>query len=182
MHLPVNDDVYLSDFTPADKAACLTHLADREIYENTLRIPYPYTEADADRWLEITAEAAARGGPPFHWAIREPSGFLIGSCGIGEVVPSHKGEIGYWLARPYWGRGITTAVVRTLVQFAAAELGLVKLTAHVFAHNAASARVLEKNGFAMEGYLKKHHRKDGRFLDSMAYGMILAPAMDRHEA
>ena len=65
-----------------------------------------------------------------------------------------------------------TAVVRKTCEFAFAEWNLLKITAHVFAFNPASARVLEKCGFEQEGYLKKHHRKDGQLIDARLYALI----------
>ena len=50
--------------------------------------------------------------------------------------------------------------------------GLAKITAHVFSFNDASARVLEKCGFELEGYLKKHFLKDEEFIDAKAYGLV----------
>jgi ribosomal-protein-alanine N-acetyltransferase len=65
-----------------------------------------------------------------------------------------------------------TAVVRRVCEFAFAEFGLVKIIAHVFAHNPASARVLEKAGFQQEGFLRKHFRKDGRYFDVRLFALV----------
>ena len=97
-------------------------------------------------------------GDPSNWAIRNAEDHLIGGCGFNDfqMGKSHRAEIGYWLAKPFWGQGIMTAVVRRACQYAFEEFGLVKIIAHVNATNPASARVLEKCGFEQEGYLKKH--------------------------
>src|SRR5690606_12348842 len=84
----------------------------------------------------------------------------------------HKAEIGYWLAKPWWGRGIMTAVVGKACEYAFSRWQLVRITAHVFESNIASARVLEKNGFEFERLLRKHHLKDGRFLDSRLFALV----------
>ncbi|HEV3261177.1 MAG TPA: GNAT family protein [Gemmataceae bacterium] len=174
MKITVTDHVYLSEIRPADKPAYVEHLKDKEIYDRTLRIPYPYTEADADAWLALLEKTTRQQGRPVSWAIRNAVDYLIGGCGFDGLVngKAHRAEIGYWLARPYWGRGIMTAVVGTACDFAFAEFGLVKIVAHVFADNAASARVLEKCGFELEGYLRKHHLKDGRHLDAKLYALL----------
>jgi RimJ/RimL family protein N-acetyltransferase len=175
MKLIVNDCTHLTEFRACDKAALLRHLQEKAIYDATLRIPYPYTEADADEWLALTARIAGQQGQPVHWAIRDDEGLLIGGCGFNDfqIGQSHRAEIGYWLAKPYWGRGIMTAVVRSACAFAFTEWKLVKITAHVFSFNTASARVLEKCGFEQEGYLKKHHLKEGRLLDARLYGLVM---------
>jgi [ribosomal protein S5]-alanine N-acetyltransferase len=88
--------------------------------------------------------------------------------GAGDRRP----DVGYWLAKPYWGRGIMTAVVRKACEFAFAEFGLVMIVAHVFSENEASAKVLEKCGFRQEGYLRKHHLKDGNYLDAKLFALV----------
>lgn len=167
MHLEVRDEISLTDIRPTDKPAFIEHLSCREIYENTLRIPYPYTADDADEWLALVAQSTRQHGRPVHWAIREGER-LIGCCGFDHLAlgRSHRAEIGYWLARPDWGRGIMTSVIGRLCDHAFGAWGLSKLSAYVFAHNAASARVLEKCGFEQEGYLHRHFLKDGLFLDA----------------
>lgn len=85
---------------------------------------------------------------------------------------AHRAEIGYWLARPFWGQGIMTDAVRAFVRYAFSELELLRLTAHVFENNVASSRVLEKNGFLLEGKLREHFFKDGNFLDARLYGLL----------
>ena len=84
----------------------------------------------------------------------------------------HRAEVGYWLAKPFWGRGIITAVVQRVCRHAFEEFGLAKITAHVFPHNPASARVLEKCGFQQEGFLRKHFLKDGQFVDARLFGLL----------
>ena len=174
MKISVTDQLHLSEILPSDEASCVKHFKEKEIYDRTLRIPYPYTEADFQAWLGIAETATTQQGQPVHWAIRDEKEFLIGGCGFSglQVGKSHRAEIGYWLARPYWGQGIMTAVVRRLCEFAFAELGLVKIEAQVFAGNAPSAKVLEKCGFQQEGFLRKHHLKDGKYLDVKLFALV----------
>ena len=65
-----------------------------------------------------------------------------------------------------------TDVVRVYVDYAFIQLDLAKLTAHTFEFNLASARVLEKNGFKLEGRLRKHLLKDGQLIDARFYGLL----------
>lgn len=174
MNIAINDQIHMSAFQESDRPNLLAHLNDREIYDRTLRIPFPYTEADADRWFALVADMTRQQGRPLHWAIRTADGGLIGACGLEgyQKGKSHRVEIGYWLVRPYWGRGIMTDVVSQVCRIAFEELGLVKIMAHVFAPNRASARVLEKCGFQEEGFLRKHFEKEGKFLDARLFGRV----------
>jgi ribosomal-protein-alanine N-acetyltransferase len=174
MKLVVTNQVCLSEFRRSDRPTLVEHLNDPDIYERTLRIPRPYTAASADAWLGIVAQATRQQGRAVHWAIRNADDALIGGVGFDgiQVGQSHRAEIGYWLAKPFWGRGIMTAVVEKTCQYAFEEFGLVKITAHVFAANPASTRVLEKCGFTQEGFLKKHHCKDGQYLDARLFALV----------
>jgi ribosomal-protein-alanine N-acetyltransferase len=178
MKITVTEEICLTEIRREDKPAFVEHFKEREIADNLLMVPYPYTEADADTFLKIVEESLRKHGRPVNLAIRAADDHLIGGVGFKELeanksLPhSHRAEIGYWLARPYWGRGIATAAVRAACAYAFAELGLEKITAHVFARNIGSARVLEKAGFQKEGHLHRHYRKKGQFLDAWLYGLL----------
>ena len=171
-NISVNDHTHLSALRPADKTALVEYLNDREIYEHTLCIPHPYSEEDAIKYLATAKEATNKHGHPIHFAIRDESERIIGSCGFDDLRYGHRAEIGYWLAKPFWGRGITTDVVRAVCKFAFAEWKLVRITALVFVFNDASAGVLEKSGFVLEGVLRKHDQKDGKFIDTKLYALV----------
>jgi [ribosomal protein S5]-alanine N-acetyltransferase len=174
MRIVVNGQVHLSEFRSSDKCALVEHLNDRDIYDRTLRIPFPYTENNAEEWLALVAKATEQQGQPVHFAIRTGDDSLIGGCGLNdfEIGKSHRAEVGYWLAKPLWGRGIMTAVVQRVCQHAFADFGVVKIIAHVSTLNPASARVLEKCGFVQEGLLLKHFLKDGQFIDVKLFALL----------
>ncbi len=174
MKLSLEGGYSISDIVPADKTAYLEHLKDKEIYDRTLAIPYPYTDEAADWWIEHVAEETKAQGRSVNWAIRRSDGYLIGGIGHHELQlgKTHQAEIGYWLAKPYWGRGIMTDAVRRVADHSFRELRLIRLTAHVFAFNTASVRVLEKAGFQLEGRLRLHYKKDGRLLDGLLYAKL----------
>lgn len=168
----VRDDLRLSAIHERDKTAFVAALNDKEIYDHTLRIPYPYTEADAEAFIDRANAATAHRGHPVHFAIRNVQDQLIGVCGFDDLSYGHRAEIGYWLARPHWGRGVMTDVIRSVCALAFEQWALVRITAHVFDFNLRSARVLEKNNFVCEGRLKKCCHKDGRFIDAKLYALV----------
>jgi [ribosomal protein S5]-alanine N-acetyltransferase len=174
MTIVVDEHIHLSEIGPADKTALVEHLQDYEIYRWTLRIPQPYTEADADTWLARAEKAERDRGPFIAWAIRNEADFLIGGCGLDglEDGKAHSVQLGYWLASSYHGRGIMTAVVAKVCDHAFNNLGVVRIFAHVFPGNDASARVLEKCGFQEEGYLRKAVLKDGNSIDVRLFALV----------
>jgi len=62
MKITVNQQIHLSEFQSSDQATCVEHLKEKEIYDRTLRIPYPYTEADFQEWLKIVEKDDSRPG------------------------------------------------------------------------------------------------------------------------
>jgi ribosomal-protein-alanine N-acetyltransferase len=174
MNLEVSNGIRLTEIRRSDQDALIEFLNDRDVNATTVRIPFPYTAADAEDWFTTVGQLTRQNGQPVNWAIRNEADKLIGDIGLELEAGcrSHRAEIGYWLAKPFWGRGIMTAVVKAVCQHAFENLGLARITAHVFSFNDASARVLQKCGFEQEGYMKKHYLKDGKFIDAKAYGLV----------
>ena len=172
MKLAIDESHYLSDITRDDKPAYLTHLAEKEIYDSTLSIPYPYTASDADWWIDHNLNATrAQGGRSVNWAIRRRNGQLIGGIGfLGlKIGVDHEAELGYWLAKPHWGRGVMTKCVCAAVDYAFRDLHVRRIAAKVFVFNLGSARVLEKAGFTHVKDLESQFEKDGRKIDGRVY-------------
>lgn len=170
----IRDGFYLSGLLLTDKPALLEHLSSKDVYNTTLNIPHPYSEADADWWLQKTISHNSNQVKAVSLAVRDVNAKLIGvvSADNLDLGSTHKAEIGYWLARGYWGQAIMTDAVKAFVRYAFEELGLIKVVAHCFELNIGSARVLEKAGFKLEGRLRKHFRKDGKLLDARIYGLL----------
>ena len=131
--------------------------------------PHPYTIDDARWWVEH----ASQGDPKRSFAIasaEEP----IGAIGLilGEDVHRFSAELGYWLAEPFWGRGIMTKAVRALTEHAFREFPLNRIYAEPFATNLASVRVLEKAGFLREGVLRASVVKNDVILDQIVYAKL----------
>jgi RimJ/RimL family protein N-acetyltransferase len=90
----------------------------------------------------------------------------------GDDIARHTAEIGYWLGRRFWGRGVATDAVRAAARYGFAQLGMHRVFALPFAHNAASARVLEKAGYQLEGRTRRSAVKDGVVLDQWLYAAV----------
>src|SRR5262249_17524969 len=172
IHLEVADGFYLSRIVGADKAAYLEHFADPEIAQNLLAIPFPYTEADADWWLDYCEQSV--GPPTTNFALRVSSGYLIGAIGVvGVLSPgAHSAEFGYWLAQSCRGRGLMPHAIGTFSHYAFQQLRIHRLFATPFSSNVASHRALEKADFQREDLLRHHHLKGGIYLDAVIYGRI----------
>lgn len=130
--------------------------------------PYPYTLEDARWWIEH-----ANAVDDLRLAI-EVGGEAVGGIGCTAKPDVFRctAEIGYWLGESYWGRGIVTDAVATVAPYVFETFDFVRLEAGVFARNAASARVLEKTGFVLEGRHRQAVCKDGRLLDMLMYARL----------
>ena len=120
----------------------------------TRSFPHPYARADADQWIGM----ATSDGRDRYFAI-EVQGVLAGGTGFDPFDAERSGaaSFGYWLGRAYWGRGIGTEAARMISDYALRPGNLRRLEARVFAENVASARILEKCGFVLEGVLREHY-------------------------
>lgn len=154
----------------ADQERFVAMANDYDIWKNLYDIfPHPYTHTDADAWIARNAERFTAT----NLAICDGDG-PIGSVGLTlrDADYRHSAEIGYWLGKPYWGRGITTVAVRAVTAYGFETLGLIRLEAHIFARNTASARVLEKAGYQREGLLRRASMKEGEALDNVLYAIL----------
>jgi RimJ/RimL family protein N-acetyltransferase len=160
----------LRPFRASDAESLARHANDLEVWRN-LRdaFPHPYTLADAESYIAL---ASARPVPT-SLAI-DVGGSAVGGIALrpGTDIERIAAELGYWLGRPYWGRGIVTDAVRLMTAHAFDTLGLVRVFAVPFAHNAASARVLEKAGYAREGIMRRSAVKEGVVLDQYLYAAV----------
>ena len=172
--ITVNEAYYLDKFVSTDQERLAETINDEEIAKNTLTIPYPYKLEDAQGWLERCKLQDNTDEPQRSWAIRNSEGQVCGciSRHFKYGTNSHKDEIGYWLMRPLWRQGLMTAVIAKFVEHCFEDEKLKRLEAPIFDFNKGSARVLEKNGFELEGRLKMAHLKSGVYYDSLLYAKL----------
>ena len=88
--------------------------------------------------------------------------------------PEHKdqADIGYWLGFPFWNKGYMTDALRLMCYLGFEHLGVVRISAAIFKGNIRSRRVLENNGFSLDGTLRSHLRKRGEWLDAWFMSLI----------
>ena len=126
-----------------DAPALAAAIADEMIVRNLATAPWPYGLRDAEAFLAQARDPALPSFLIFERTNAEPR--LVGSCGLGRR-PSGAVELGYWIARSFWGRGYATEAATALIDIAR-TLGFTRLEGSHFLDNPASGRVLEKLGF-----------------------------------
>ena len=116
-----------------------------------------------------------RAGTGYPFFVFSPDGeTLLGGLTLAHIQRgvTQSAVLGYWMGRPYAGKGLMTSAVRAVVVFAFETLNLNRVEAAGLPHNAASIRLLEKVGFRREGYARKYLCIDGRWQDHILFGLV----------
>jgi ribosomal-protein-alanine N-acetyltransferase len=118
-------------------------------------------------------EIASGSGFPFFICDRR-NGAILGGITLGNVRRgvSQCGQIGYWIGERYKGNGIMSEALAILCDHAFAQFGLHRLEAACIPDNTRSIRILEKAGFAREGYLRSYLKINGIWRDHVLYARI----------
>jgi RimJ/RimL family protein N-acetyltransferase len=132
----------------ADIPALVPLIGDFDVSKNLSRVPHPYTEEDARGWIAKTVEDLVNGTDYPFAILRKEDGAYVGTCGL---HPARGWEFGYWIGKPYWGRGYATEAARRAIVFGFEKLGAECLNAKWFCDNPASGHVLEKLGCVADG-------------------------------
>jgi len=98
---------------------------------------------------------------------------IIGTAMVFNIdKEANKAEIGYVIHRNHWGKGYGSEIVALMTDFAFQSLHLHKLYAYVVDANIGSARILEKNGYELEGRLKDNYFIEDKYYDALFFGKI----------
>ena len=167
-HMIIRFREYLiRDWREDDAPGIVKYANNRDISKN-LRdgFPHPYSLSDAEGFL-----FKVRAQDPRTFFALATDAEVIGGIGLGQGEDVHRftAEMGFWLAEPYWGKGIMTDAVKSFTKFAFERCKLQRIYAEPYTTNPASARVLEKAGYSLEGTMRANVFKDGRVLDQYLY-------------
>jgi len=134
-------------------------------------IPSPYTQQDAVEY--ITGALNAEKDSQYAFAITY-DGKVVGSICVFRKDNVHRftAELGYYIAEPYWGKGIMTDAIRQICDFVFESTDIIRIFAEPYASNTASCRVLEKSGFQLEGLLRQNAVKNGISMDMKMYAIL----------
>ncbi|HZA19339.1 MAG TPA: GNAT family N-acetyltransferase [Actinomycetota bacterium] len=142
---------------------------------NVLRFTYisaPFTRENARAWIQRYIDGWA-DGTRAGFSIQSMEGTFFGMAAVIEFSrETRQGEIGYILAPEARGRGVATAALRLLGDWAIGELGLARVELRIAADNSASIAVAERCGFAYEGTLRSLYFKDGLRADTAIYSRL----------
>lgn len=151
-----------------DDLSTLVRYANNAAIANNLtnQFPHPYTREHGESFITMTLEAT----PTQIFAINF-QGEAIGAIGVfpQQDIFFHNAEIGYWLAEPFWGKGIMPKAIALMLDYTFTTWEITRVYARPFGSNIASQRVLEKSGFRLEGRFEGTISKNGRIEDELVY-------------
>jgi len=162
-------DFELKKLSLDDALIFALHANNHNVWINlTDRFPHPYSEENAKDFIKMTH-------------VPDPiqvKGIYIGDEPIGAIGlhPLHDVfrkniELGYWIAEPYWGKGIMTQAIQQTVEYGFANFDVTRIFARPFGRNIGSIKVLDKCGFKLEATLPQTVIKDGKFEDELIYAI-----------
>lgn len=154
-------------------AADLAEALNNKNIQNNLRdgLPYPYTEKDAIYYIQAMLHSDPNATFAFAITVDNKA---VGSIGVfrKDNIHSRTAEMGYYIAEPFWGKGIGTDAVKEVCNYIFNSTDIIRIFAEPFAYNTASCRILEKSGFVYEGTLCSNAVKNGQILDMKMYALV----------
>lgn len=160
-------DVKLRPWSINDLQLLVKYANESSIANNmTDKFPHPYTMENGIQFLSFV-----EGKSPATILAIEWKGELVGSIGLHlqEDIHRRNAELGYWLAVPFWGKGIISAAISLMVDYGFKHFDIDRIFARPFGTNLASQKVLEKNGFILEARFKDALIKNDMIIDELIY-------------
>ena len=162
----------LRRFELADAPAVQTLINDPDITGNLMDVSLPCSLDDV-RAMIVRSHSESEAGAAFAFAVlRKSNDDLVGYCDLTVHKDHQRGEITYWIGRPYWWQGYATEAAKCVIRFGFEDLGLNRIFAHVLKRNDASAHVLQKAGLVYEGTHRQGARKDEVYEDVDFYALL----------
>ncbi len=112
-----------------------------------------------------------RGGKKHVFTIRV-EGRVAGTIDVRPYSDGYRASVGLWIGEPYQGRGAGTTAIGLVCEYGFARLNLEKIEAFVFVGNDRSLRAFEKNGFLLEGTIRRAVKKRGTYRDEWLLGLL----------
>ena len=164
-------NISLRPWQREDAQALAAIANDRNIFNNVRdQLPHPYTVMDALQWIAHCKEH----DPAINFAVTY-NGKVAGSIGCVPKTDVYRKsiEIGYFIGEQFKSNGIATEAVRILLEYVQHRFEVVRIYAEVFEHNKASMRVLQKNGFYLEGIRRKSVVKNNVLMNDYMWVKLL---------
>ncbi len=156
---------------PKDAAGYARMMSEAEVYANLLQLPY----ADEDLWRQRLTESCVPGKADLS-LVAEIDGELAGSAGLHPAGLAarrrHAMSLGISIAKQAQGRGVGSALMTALCDYADRWAGILRLELTVFADNERAIALYRKFGFEAEGRHRAYAMRDGRYVDALCMARL----------
>jgi len=153
----------------SDVSSLLKYANNKNISDQIFNIPFPYHEEDAIYRLNFVLQGF-KNKECYVFAITlKDENELIGEIGLHLDKTNNNAQLGYWIAEPFWGKGIATEAASEILKFGFEELNLNKIYATHYPENEASGKVMLNNKMIKEAELKEHYRIDNVYRSVIQY-------------
>jgi RimJ/RimL family protein N-acetyltransferase len=159
-------------FEQADAPHVQLLAGDPSVADTTINIPHPYEDGMAEAWIAANVENFKRGDQAHFAVVLRATDEMVGAIAMTYTHPHARAELGYWIGKPYWSRGLCTEAARTVLGYAFMARGVNRVQATHLTRNPASGRVMQKLGMQHEGTARQYFRKNGRFEDVELYAIL----------
>lgn len=165
--------IFIRKLKISDAKDLYENIKDKEVVKWTVNIPRPYPKDGAVKFIRKTHyKTKKKKGYTFGIILKEQNK-LIGAVDLININWKNKNaELGYWLGKKYWNKGLMTEAVKLILKFAFEQLKLHKVYANLFEKNIGSKNVLEKSGFKLEGKFKEARFKHNKWQNELKYGIL----------
>ncbi len=174
------DDIFINTerlilrpISESDALDIYKNVKEYDIAKWTINIPHPYPKDGAIKFIKQAKELMKKG-LSYELAIQiESTKEVVGVISLMKVDRRHKNaELGYWVAKKFWNRGIATEAATKVMEFGFQVLNLERIYAKCFHNNKASRKVMEKIGMKNEGKFRHEVFKENKFIDTLYYGIL----------
>lgn len=152
-----------------DLPSLIKHANDFDSAKNMMdTFPHPYTKEEGKKFLfEVIAK-----DPPTILAI-DVKGEPVGSIGLHPQndIRRKNGELGYWLAEPFWKTEIITKAIKQMSDYGFKKFDIERIFARPIGTNVASQKALEKAGYRLEAHLENTMYKNEEYQDELIYAL-----------
>lgn len=156
----------------SDAAALFAMHADAEVMQYWSSTPWT-SITQAEEKIASDLEELPKGEHLRLALVLRDSGELIGTASLFNFFAQcRRAELGYVLARSFWGQGYMSEALQALVQYAFEQLDLLRLEADIDPRNLASEKSLLRLGFVQEGFLRERWIIDGVTSDAALFGLL----------
>ncbi len=162
----------LRKMLPSDAKAFFEMRSNKKVMEYIPR-PLAQTEEDALKLIQSIDEGITKN-ELINWGIVLKEGnTLIGTIGYYRMnLASHRAEVGYLLHTGFQKKGYMQEALQAALKFGFDEMKLHSIEAVTDPDNVASRNLLQRNKFVQEAYFKENFLHEGKFLDSVHYGLL----------